>query len=272
MKIKYIKTFVILLLGTVIIQSCSKVPITGRKQFKLLPESTLMELSLTEYNKILDTAMVVKGTEQALMVERVGNRISTAVEEYLKGTKFETRVDGYNWQFALIRDTLINAWCMSGGKVAFYTAIMPICKTEEGVAVVMGHEIAHAIAQHGNERVSNGLAVQMGGVALDVAASTRSDETRGLIQLAYGVGANVGVLLPYSRRHESEADEMGLMFMAMAGYDPREAPVFWDRMNEGGGPRPPEFLSTHPDPSKRKECLEDLMPKALEIYEEKKAS
>ncbi len=204
------------------------------------------------------------------MVKRVGERISTAVEQYLKGTRYEERVADYQWEFNLIRDNQVNAWCMSGGKVAFYTAILPICKDETGVAVVMGHEVAHAIAQHGNERVSQGLALQMGGIALDVALSTRRQETRNLVLLAYGVGANVGVLLPYSRKHESEADEMGLMFMAMAGYNPQDAPAFWDRMNQGGGARPPEFLSTHPDPSKRKERLEELMPKAMEYYNQAK--
>lgn len=257
-----------LLIVFFIAESCSKIPISGRKQFRMLPESTLMEMSLTSYKHILDTAAVVYNTSDAIMLKQVGNKISKAVEAYLSGTKFEKRIEGFEWEFNLIQDTLVNAWCMSGGKVAFYTAIMPICKTETGVAVVMGHEIAHAIAQHGNERVSQGLALQMGGVALDVAASTRSEETRALLQLAYGVGANVGVMLPYSRRHESEADEMGLMFMAMAGYNPEEAPLFWDRMNEGGGLRPPEFLSTHPDPDKRKEALQKLMPKALKIYEE----
>lgn len=246
--------------------SCSKIPITGRKQFRLLPESTLMEMSLTSYKHILDTAKVVYNTSDATKVKNVGAKIASAVEAYLKGTKYEKRIEGFNWEFNLIDDSIVNAWCMSGGKVAFYTGIMPICKTETGIAVVMGHEIAHAIAQHGNERVSQGLALQMGGVALDVAASTRSEETRQLVQLAYGVGANVGVMLPFSRKHESEADEMGLMFMAMAGYDPQEAPVFWDRMNQLGGARPPEFLSTHPNPDKRKEALERLMPKALEYY------
>lgn len=243
--------------------ACARVPITNRKQFKLLPEETLMQLSLEQYQHILDTANVVRGTQQAIAVQRVGEKISKAVESYLAGSP---RIEGYNWQFSLIEDTVVNAWCMSGGKVAFYTAILPICGNDTGIAVVMGHEIAHAIAQHGNERVSQGLALQMGGVALDVAASTRSEETRQLIQLAYGVGANVGVLLPYSRKHESEADEMGLMFMAMAGYNPQEAPKFWERMNAAGGIRPPEFLSTHPDPSKRQARLEELMPRAMEFY------
>ena len=264
------KTLIILIVGFFVLEACSKIPISGRKQFRMLPESTLMEMSLTSYKHILDTAAVEYNTERANMVKNVGVKISNAVEAYLKGTRYEKRIEGFEWEFNLIQDTLINAWCMSGGKVAFYTGILPICETETGVAVVMGHEIAHAIAQHGNERVSQGLALQMGGVALDVAASTRTAETRALIQMAYGLGANVGVMLPFSRRHESEADEMGLMFMAMAGYDPKEAPLFWDRMNAGGGQRPPEFLSTHPDPSKRKQALQELMPEAEKIYNKNK--
>ena len=269
MKLKFTHWIALGLILSIAI-SCAKIPITGRRQFKMLPESTLMDMSLTSYQHILDTAKVLHNSADAIRVKTVGDKISKSVEEYLKGTKYEKRIEGFNWEFNLIEDSIVNAWCMSGGKVAFYTAIMPICKTETGVAVVMGHEIAHAIAQHGNERVSQGLALQMGGVALDVAASTRSEETRALVQLAYGVGANVGVMLPFSRKHETEADEMGLMFMAMAGYNPEEAPLFWDRMNQLGGTRPPEFLSTHPDPDKRKENLQKLMPKALEYYNDSK--
>lgn len=269
-RLNYTKIVTLLIILSTIAIACSKVPITGRRQFKMLPESTLMEMSLTSYQHILDTAKVVRNTADANAIKTVGNKISQAVETYLKGTKFENRINGYKWEFNLIDDTTVNAWCMSGGKVAFYTAIMPVCQSETGIAVVMGHEIAHAIAQHGNERVSQGLALQMGGVALDVAVSTRSEETRQLVLLAYGVGANVGLLLPYSRKHESEADEMGLMFMAMAGYNPEEAPKFWNRMDQLGGQRPPEFLSTHPDPEKRKDRLNKLMPRALEYYNKAK--
>ncbi len=264
-------SLVAFLLLTLFIWSCSQIPITGRRQFKLLPESTLMEMSLTSYRQVLDTANVVYNTPDAEMVKRVGNRIAGAVEEYLKGTKYESRIQDFKWEFNLIDDNTVNAWCMSGGKVAFYTGIMPICEGEEGVAVVMGHEIAHAIAQHGNERVSQGLALQGLGVALDVAMVEKPEATRQAVQLAYGVGSQVGVLLPFSRKHESESDEMGLMFMAMAGYNPEEAPKFWSRMNEIGGTRPPEFLSTHPDPSKRQERLNELMPKAIELYNQHKS-
>ena len=256
----------LLVAGT--IWSCAKVPITGRRQLKLLPESTLMDMSLTTYKHILDTARVVHNTGDAQMVKRVGQRIANAVEAYFKGTRYEKQIADFEWEFNLIDDTTVNAWCMSGGKVAFYTGILPVCQGEEGLAVVMGHEIAHAIARHGNERVSQGLALQGVGVALDVAMIEKPEQTRRLIHGAYGMGAQVGVLLPFSRKHESEADEMGLMFMAMAGYNPSEAPKFWNRMTSMGGPVPPEFLSTHPDPSKRQERLNELLPKAMEVYEQ----
>ncbi len=262
---------IVTLFLALMIWSCSQIPITGRRQFRLLPETTLMEASLTSYKHVLDTADVVYNTADAEMVKRVGKKIAASVETYLKGTKYEQRVAGFNWEFNLIQDDMVNAWCMSGGKVAFYTGIIPICKDETGIAVVMGHEIAHAIAQHGNERVSQSLALQGGGVALDILTVNKPDAARQVIQMAYGAGAQVGVLLPFSRKHESEADEMGLMFMAMAGYNPTEAPVFWDRMNNLGGQRPPEFLSTHPDPAKRQEKLQELLPKAMELYNKTKS-
>jgi predicted Zn-dependent protease len=155
---------------------------------------------------------------------------------------------------------------MPGGQIAFYEGIMPVCQDENGIAVVMGHEIAHAVAQHGNERMSQQLALQMGGIALSEALKTKKQETIDLAMLAFGVGAQVGVLLPYSRTHETEADELGLYFMAMAGYNPQAAPDFWKRMEAKSVARPPEFLSTHPDPHNRIANLERLMPKAMEYY------
>lgn len=247
--------------------ACSQIPVSGRRQFKLLPESQLMEMSSLSYKHVLDTARVVYNTNDAQMIKRVGERIATSVEASLKGTKYENRIQNFKWEFNLIQDNQVNAWCMSGGKVAFYTGIIPVCKDETGIAVVMGHEIAHAIAQHGNERVSQGLALQGLGTALDIAMLNQPMAARQAVQLAYGVSSQVGVMLPFSRLHESEADEMGLMFMARAGFDPREAPIFWDRMNKLGGERPATFLSTHPNPEKRQKDLTLLMPKALKLYE-----
>jgi predicted Zn-dependent protease len=164
----------------------------------------------------------------------------------------------------------VNAWCMPGGKVVVYTGILPVTKNENGLAVVMGHEIAHAIAEHGNERMSQELLRQAGGVALTVALKDNPEETRNLWLAAYGLGSEVGVMLPFSRLHESEADHLGLIFMAMAGYDPREAPDFWTRMAEAGGQKPPEFLSTHPSDETRISSLNNWMPEALKYYNKNK--
>jgi predicted Zn-dependent protease len=176
------------------------------------------------------------------------------------------KIKDYNWEYHVIKSDQLNAWCMPGGKIAFYEGIMPVCKDDNGVAVVMAHEVAHAVARHGNERMSQQLAVQLGGMALSEALEKQKEQTQQLALLAFGVGSQVGVMLPYSRLHESEADELGLYFMAMAGYDPKGATEFWKRMEKEGGSRPPEFLSTHPNPNTRISNLEKLMPKALEYY------
>lgn len=267
---KYILRLAAIVVLSATIYACAKVPITGRRQLNLLPEADLVAMSLTEYNSFLSENDVVKTGPNQEAVERVGERISKAVEKYLDGTKYANRVKDFNWEFNLVNDPTVNAWCMPGGKVVFYTGIMPVCEDDAGISVVMGHEIAHAIARHGNERMSQQLAQQLGGVALNVALADKPQETQQLFGLAYGLGTNVGVMLPFSRLHESEADEMGLMFMAMAGYDPQEAPKFWERMNAQGGARPPEFLSTHPSPEKRMEKLNELMPKAMKLYNENK--
>lgn len=264
------RTTKILLIVTLIVigVSCARVPLTGRRQVKILPESELVAMSLTSYSAFLDTSSVVSTGNYRNMVLNAGRRISQAVEAYLKETGDSNLIKNYKWEFNLVNDPTVNAWCMPGGKVVFYSGIMPICQTEAGVAVVMGHEVAHAIARHGNERMSHGLLQQFGGVALSVALADKPAETQQLFQGAYGVTTQVGVMLPFSRKHESEADHMGLMFMAMAGYDPQEAPRFWERMDaNAGGTRPPEFLSTHPNPEKRAANLKKLMPKALEYYE-----
>jgi predicted Zn-dependent protease len=262
------KFHILLILTTVFVafESCTKVPITGRRQTNLLPETELMAMALTNYNQVLSESRLITTGANADQVKQAGARISKVVTEYMNSHGYAKRVADYNWQFNVIDDPTVNAWCMPGGKVAFYSGILPICKDENGIAVVMGHEIAHAIARHGNERMSQGLLLQLGGVALDVATSTKPNETRQLFQLAYGVGANVGVMLPFSRKHESEADKMGLIFMAMAGYNPKEAPIFWERMNQLGGSRPPEFLSTHPNPEKRIAELNKNMAEAMKYY------
>ncbi|MCB9251003.1 MAG: M48 family metallopeptidase [Flavobacteriales bacterium] len=261
-----IKITLTALLSVFLLETCTRVPITGRRQTNLLPETELMAMALTNYNQVLSESKIISTGANATSVKNAGERISSAVTKYMNSHGYSKRIANYQWQFNLIDDPTVNAWCMPGGKVAFYTGILPICADENGVAVVMGHEIAHAIARHGNERMSQGLLLEMGGVALDVATMTKPDQTRQLFQLAYGVGANLGVMLPFSRKHESEADRMGLIFMAMAGYDPHEAPKFWERMSALGGSRPPQILSTHPDPEKRVEAMNKNMAEAMKYY------
>lgn len=246
--------------------ACAKVPITGRKQLKLLPESELVAMSLTSYNQFLNENDVIKNSADANRVKNAGERISKAVTKYLQDNDYADRVEGYNWEFNLVNDKTMNAWCMPGGKVVFYSGILPVCQDETGIAVVMGHEIAHAIARHGNERMSQGLAQQLGGIALAVAVADKPQETQQLFGIAYGLGSQFGVMLPFSRKHESEADEMGLYFMAMAGYDPKAAPAFWERMEKSNGTNVPEFLSTHPNPETRAANLKKWMPKAETYY------
>lgn len=234
--------------------ACTTVPITGRKQMNLLPESQMMSMAVTSYSQFTSAnQMVPLNDARAQQVKEIGQKIAAAATRYLKIKGASDRVAGFKWDFNVAESNEVNAWCMPGGKVVFYTGILPVCQDADGIAVVMGHEVAHAIARHGNERMSQGLLVQGGGMALDFATAyaNQPEQTRALFQQAYGMGTTVAAILPFSRLHESEADEMGLIFTAMAGYDPAKAVPFWKRMGQLGGSRPPEFLSTHPDPDKR---------------------
>jgi predicted Zn-dependent protease len=249
-----------------LLAACATVPLTGRKQLSLIPESQMMAMSFQQYDQVLDESSISDDAEATAMVRRVGLRIQGAVERYFQQIGRLDHLDGYRWEFNLIESDQVNAWCMPGGKVAFSTGILPICGDDTGVAVVMGHEIAHAVARHGGERMSQQLAVQMGGMALSEAVKNEPETTQAIYMSVFAVGAQFGALLPYSRTHESEADHLGLIFMAMAGYDPREAPKFWQRMSSAGGGKPPEFMSTHPSDETRIRQLNQWMPEALQHY------
>jgi predicted Zn-dependent protease len=250
-----------------ILVACSTVPITGRQSLNLVSNSELLTMSLQQYQDVLHKAKLSQDQQKVQMVRNVGARIARATEDLLRQRGLESELSNYKWEFNLIQDDkTVNAWCMPGGKVAVYTGLLPVAQDETGLAVVMGHEIAHAVAKHGNERVSEGLLQQMGGVALSVALSTSPAATSNLFLQAYGVGTNVAFMLPYSRIQESEADRIGLILMAKAGYDPREAIPFWTRMSKSGGSRSPEFLSTHPAPETRIRQIESLMPEAMSYY------
>lgn len=245
--------------------ACAKVPLTGRNQLALVSSEEIQPLVNEEYQKSLKANKVLTNTKDGQMIVQVGKKMSAAVEKYLIDNGYESLVGDLAWEFNLLESDQVNAWCMPGGKVAFYTGILPITQNETGVAVVMGHEIAHAVASHARERMSNGLILNFGLSAVSTAMGQNPTLTQQILLQSVGMGSQLG-MLSFSRKHELEADELGLIFMAMAGYDPREAPSFWDRMAAKGGQAPPEFLSTHPGPDRRIDRLNANMPKALEYY------
>lgn len=249
------------------IYSCSKVPISGRRQINMLPESQMMSMSLTQYQSFLsENPPMADNLEQTKMVKRVGNRIAHAVERYMKDNNMSGRIKGYKWEFNLVDENTVNAWCMPGGKVVVYKGILPVTKTEEGLAVVMGHEIAHAIARHGNERMSQGMLAQGITTGIAVAMRDKPAATQSLFLGAIGVGAGVG-MLAFGRNQESEADKMGMVFMAMAGYQPEAAIPFWQRMKAvGGGGGTPEFMRTHPSHDIRIDRIKEYLPVAESYY------
>jgi predicted Zn-dependent protease len=254
-------------LTAVLLVACAQVPITGRDSLQLVPQSQLMSMAEQQYTQTLKEAKISTDAEKTAMVQRVGNRIAQAAENYLRQEGHTDLAESFQWEFKLLEEDVANAWVLPGGRAAVYTGILKYTQDENGLAVVLGHEVAHALANHGNERVSQGLLTQLGGVALAVALSQRPAQTQQLFMAAYGVGATVGLLLPYSRLHESEADHIGLILMAMAGYDPRAAVPFWERMNQDKSGRPPEFLSTHPAPETRIARIQELLPEAMPYYE-----
>jgi predicted Zn-dependent protease len=252
-----------------ILQGCAEVPITHRRGLHLVPETELVSMSLQQYDDVLKKSKLSTDTSEVAMVRRVGNRIAKAAEAFLAESGQQDKIEGYHWEFNLIQDDkTVNAWVMPGGKAAVYTGILPYTQNETGLAVVLGHEVGHALADHGNERMSEALLANMGGMALSVALSSQPQETQALFMTVYGAGANVGFLLPYSRLHESEADRIGLTLMARAGYDPRQAIPFWERMSkQEGKSTPPEFLSTHPATATRIADIKKYIPEALPYYE-----
>lgn len=246
--------------------SCHKNAVTGKRAFTLLPESEMMAMSFTEYDKFLAEHPPLPDTDERVqMVKRSGSRIQKAVEKFYADKGLSKELQGFNWTFNVVDENTVNAWCMPGGKVVVYTGILPVTQTEEALAVVMGHEIAHAVARHGNQRMSQGILVQTGGAVLSVALSQKPQITQQLFMQSFGIASTLGTL-KYSRSHETEADKMGLIFAAMAGYNPEVAVDFWTRMSQGGGQKPPELLSTHPSDETRIKDLKAFMPEAKKYY------
>jgi predicted Zn-dependent protease len=251
-----------------LIVSCAEVPITHRQSLHLVPDSELMTLSYQQYNQVLHKSRLSADTQEEAMVRRVGGRIARVAETFLREAGQGDTIKNYHWEFNLIEDEkTVNAWVMPGGRPAVYSGILRYTQDETGLAVVLGHEVGHAIAGHGNERMSQGLLAQLGGMALSVALSTKPQQAQSLFMTAYGAGASLGVLLPFSRLEESEADHIGLILMARAGYDPRQAIPFWERMaKQEGHKQPLEFMSTHPATQRRMEDIIRELPEALQYF------
>lgn len=246
---------------------CSSVPLTGRKQLMLFPENEMVQMSLTSYKDFLHENKLSTDVANSNRIKAIGARISKAVEQYLAANGHQDQIANLQWEFNLVASQEANAWCMPGGKVVFYEGILPYCQNDAGIATVMGHEIAHAIAHHSNERMSQQTLVEFGSAAAsELLGQNKSETTKALINTAVGIGSNLGVTLPFSRKHELEADHMGLIFMAMAGYDPNEAVAFWSRMAAQGG-KTPEFLSTHPSDEHRIRQLKEDLPEAMKYYQ-----
>jgi len=242
--------------------SCSTNPFTGSQTMALVPNSQLFPTAFAQYNQVLAESNVETGTARADMIVRVGQRIAVAAERWLNANGYQGYLNDYKWEYNLINDKTVNAWCMPGGKIVFYTGILPIAQSETGVAAIMGHEVAHALANHGQQRMSAGLLQQAGAIGLNVAL--QDDENIALYNQAYGIGTSVGGMLPFSRSHETEADKIGLYLMGIAGYNPSEASELWKRMKaNSGGEAPPEFLSTHPSNDSRIANLKTLAPQAI---------
>ncbi|MDR1887141.1 MAG: M48 family metallopeptidase [Prevotellaceae bacterium] len=259
---KYLGNLIVICL---VAAGCSTVPLTGRKQLNIVSNEELLASSFNQYDEYIRTAPISKDLQKTALVVKVGKRIAGAVEQYMKNNGLEDQIKDYQWEFHLVADAVPNAFCMPGGKIVVYEGILPFTQDETGLAVVLGHEVAHAVAKHSNERMSQQVIVALGGELVNEAVSKKSALVKELAPVVYGLGSQFAVMLPYSRSHESEADHMGLIFMAMAGYDPAMAESFWLRMSQSGA-KTPEFLSTHPSDRTRVEKIRSWLPEAKKYY------
>lgn len=263
------KILSISLLAVILLSACNRVPITKRKQSAWGSEASLEKMSDTAYTNFLQSHKLTTNKQQSDLVKKVGTKISTAITEFFKtyeNGKYANRVSSYKWEFNTVEDPTVNAWCMPGGKVVVYTGLLPVTKDENGLAVVLGHEIAHAVARHGNERMTQQMKAQGLGTVLSVAVSGSPASTQNVFMSVFGIAGNLS-LLKYSRGHETEADKIGLVFMALAGYDPNESIAFWERMSKlSGNAQVPVFLSTHPSDDQRIQDLKNWMPEAMKYY------
>lgn len=248
-----------------VIYSCAKNPFTGKSTLALVPNSEILPSAFQQYSQFLTENKVITGTSEANNVEVVGKKIKDAAEKWLNANGYEGYLKDYQWEYKLVINKEVNAWCMPGGKIVVYSGILPITKDEAGLATVLGHEVSHALANHGQQRMSAGLLQQLGAAGVGVAVGTKTAQTQQIAMTAYGAVTQYGGMLPFSRSHESEADKIGLTLMAIAGYNPEQSVVFWERMaanSSSSGKSPVEFASTHPSDATRIADLKALIPQA----------
>lgn len=262
---KTLFNYTIIILFIFNLQGCATNALTGTSQLTLISESELQSLSATQYTDFISSHELVSPTKDrnSAMVQRVGKKIAAAVDKYYTDKNNKAALAGYAWEYNLVKDSAVNAWCMPGGKIVVYTGILPYTNNENALAVVIGHEVSHALLQHGNKRMSESMIQQLGGIALSNALSKKPAETQDLFMKAYGIGTEIGIMLPFSRSQEIEADKYGLIWAAIAGYDPNEALNFWQRMQQSSGQKLPEILSTHPSDATRIEKIKSFLPEAM---------
>ena len=260
------KALFIMAVAVLLLSSCSSVPITGRSQLNLVSDSEVLQSSLAAYTSFMQTATLSTQQVQSAQVTRVGQRIAAATEAYLKANGMESEVKNFAWEFNLVKSDEVNAWCMPGGKIVVYEGIMKLVNSDDELAVVVGHEVAHAVAKHSNERLSQQKMAQVGAVVVGAATQGKSYQTQQIAQQIYGLGAQYGVMQPFSRKHESEADYMGLILMTIAGYNPDVAVTFWQKMQAQSSSNIPEFMSSHPSHETRISDIQKYLPEVKKKY------
>lgn len=257
-------SFMAAILVGFMLTSCGSVPLTGRKQMLLVSDQEVYQAGLTQYKEYMGTAEISKDAKTTAMVKSVGKKLADATEKYLKANGFESEIQNLQWEFNLVKNNEVNAFCLPGGKIVVYEGLFAVASNEAELAVVLGHEIGHAVAKHSNERMSQQILTQYGAAILQQALSQKSAAVQTVAVNVFGLGAQMGVMLPYSRKHEYEADYMGIVFMELAGYDSQSAVDFWSKMSAGGS-NTSDFLSTHPSDSKRIAQIKARMPEAKQI-------
>lgn len=260
------KFIAMLAVAAMLLTSCGSVPITGRKQLNLVSDSEVLQASLQQYASFMQSATISTQKTKSAQVTRVGQRIAAATEAYLRYAGLESEIQNFAWEFNLVKSDEINAWCMPGGKIVVYEGIMNLVSSDDELAVVIGHEVAHAVAKHSNERMSQQVLAQYGANAIGILTSGKSAATQQIAQQVYGLGAQYGVMQPFSRKHESEADKMGLVLMTIAGYNPDVAVTFWQKMQASSSSSVPEFMSSHPSHETRIADIQKWLPEVKKQY------